>query len=131
MGCRRPPIASCGILREVRVERRGRGGRSDHWRTMAGTVRSERRSQSGGRSAPRNEASDTREPLSTAADPGCAIRRCVLVAPALAGLTRGARAGSPLRRSSEASPRFLGADPSLLAASFGAHSSPDSGPAGG
>lgn len=131
MGFRRPPIASCVILRQVRVERRGRGGRSgDHWRTMAGTVRSERRSQSGGRSAPRNEASDTREPLSTAAGPGCALRRCVLVAP-LARLTRGTRAGSPLRRSSEASPRFLGADPSLLAASSGAHSSPDSGPAGG
>lgn len=97
------------------------------WRGLCG----QRRPQSGGRSAPRNEASDTREPLRAEADPGCASRRCVLVDPAPAGLTRGTGAGSPLHRRPRASPRFLGADPRLPAAAPAAHSAPDSGPAQG
>ena len=126
MGFRRPPIASYVVLREVRVERRGRGGRSgDHWRTMAGTVRSapaterwalrtEERGLGHARAAPRGSRSRLCQPTLCSR-----------------GLTRGTGAGSPLHRRPRASPRFLGADPRLPAAAPAAHSAPDSGPAQG
>lgn len=95
---------------------------------ITGIVRSECDSQSSERSTPRNEALDTPR----AAQDG---RRCRLChrntecshGPCPGRADKGAPgAGAPSKGSSKFSPCFLGADLSLLAASFVAHSAADS-----